>query len=204
MRRWFARQPRRVRRFYVGFYLYEALFFAVVIATNRSMWPFFQSLAIILAAALGGGLALQRRQRDDTWLYLTPDRVGYQGLGAPPREVLLNELRVVWRCSPLVTRRWQSIQPRQATLLLIGGLERCRLCVSVASFRDSDVERFLGQLTVPVEGSFVDGETASRLEERFPGAFPWRMRHPWLLAWSIVGGCLIVATAGVAIALAIR
>jgi hypothetical protein len=203
MRRWFASQPRAARRFYVGFYLYEAVFFAVVLTVNRQMWMLYLALAVIFAGAVAAAFPLQRRQRDQTWLYVTPDRVGYQGLRAAPREVPLHELRSVWRCCPLATRRWQSVQMRGPTVLLIGGLGRCRLRLPVASFHEPDVERFLGQLTVPVEGSFQDAETIARLEERFPGAFPWWMRHPFLLAWSIVGGCVILVTVGVAIALAL-
>ena len=204
VRRWFASQPPAARRFYLGFYVYEALFFALVIAINRKLWVFYLALAVIFAGTMAAAVPLQRRQRDQTWVYMTSDRVGYQGLRGAPREVPLDELHAVWRCCPLATRRWQSVQLRGATLLFIGGRGRCRLRLPVASFQQLDVERFLGQLPVPVEGSFQEAGDHRPSGRTVPRAFPWWMRHPFLLAWSIVGACVILVAVGVAIALAVH
>jgi hypothetical protein len=157
-------------------------------------------IGVFLVASAAVGVFFRFRIRDQTWLFAAPDRIGYQGLRNKPRVVARSDLTRIRRVSALSFGRLRTAQIRGRHLLFLGAAGVCLLRVAADTFADGDLEAFLKDVDVPVEGRWSDLETVKQLRQRFPNSFPWAVAH--VFAVTLVG-VLVAGAVGVALGLAL-
>jgi hypothetical protein len=196
-RRYLGRQPRLALLVFFGVEVINLGNAALTVVRSPQLRvPALVLASVVTVVTAGVAFYSRRGIRTRMHMFVTPDRVGYHGLGGKLRVVPRTSLRSVRRVSAHSFARGRSAQLRGRYLLFLGEGGRSLLRVVAENFADADVDHLLSEVGVPVEGDWSDLDTAKHLRQRFPGSFPWAMAHVVLLTLLIV----VVVTAAALVA----
>ncbi|APU15732.1 hypothetical protein UA75_19010 [Actinoalloteichus sp. GBA129-24] len=116
---------------------------------------------------------------------LTPRRVGSRGMFGGIRWVPRSMVAVA--VQGLLSMGRES--PHNVFLLDAQGRRVLRLMDSV--YDRTALDRLVWELRVPVQ-TFPPGTTANKLARVYPGIVPWAERRPFMMAFAILGGVIIL------------